>query len=63
MALLPILEAPHPILSKKARPVTENEFGAELVQLLNDMAETMYDAPGVGLAAPQDWRLETHFGC
>ena len=53
MALLPILEAPHPILSKKARPVAENEFGAELVQLLNDMAETMYDAPGVGLAAPQ----------
>ena len=44
-ALLPILEAPHPILSKKARPVAENEFGADLVQLLNDMAETMYDAP------------------
>ncbi len=53
MALLPILEAPHPVLSKKARPVAENEFGAELVQLLNDMVETMYDAPGVGLAAPQ----------
>ena len=53
MALLPILEAPHPILSKKARLVAENEFGEDLVQLLNDMAETMYDAPGVGLAAPQ----------
>ena len=53
MALLPILEAPHPILSKKAQLVTDAEFGSELVQLLNDMAETMYDAPGVGLAAPQ----------
>ena len=53
MALLPILEAPHPILSKKARPVEASEFGPELVQLLEDMAETMYDAPGVGLAAPQ----------
>ena len=53
MALLPILEAPHPILSQKARSVDESEFGPELVQLLDDMAETMYDAPGVGLAAPQ----------
>ena len=53
MALLPILEAPHPILSQKARVVAETEFGPELVQLLEDMAETMYDAPGVGLAAPQ----------
>lgn len=53
MALLPILEAPHPILSQKARPVTDSEFGPELVQLLANMAETMYDAPGVGLAAPQ----------
>lgn len=53
MALLPILEAPHPILSQKARPVNDTEFGPELVQLLENMAETMYDAPGVGLAAPQ----------
>ena len=53
MALLDILEAPHPILSKKARPVREDEFGPELVALLDDMAETMYAAPGVGLAAPQ----------
>lgn len=53
MAILPILEAPHPILSQKARPVEASEFGPELVQLLDDMAETMYDAPGVGLAAPQ----------
>lgn len=53
MALLPILEAPHPILSKKARPVREDEFGADLEHLLADMTETMYAAPGVGLAAPQ----------
>jgi len=53
MALLPILEAPHPILSQKARMVETTEFGSDLVLLLNDMAETMYDAPGVGLAAPQ----------
>ena len=53
MALLPILEAPHPILSQKARVVTDDEFGPELVLHLENMAETMYDAPGVGLAAPQ----------
>ena len=53
MAILPILEAPHPILSKVAKPVTEEQFGEELVQLINDMVDTMYDAPGVGLAAPQ----------
>ena len=29
MALLPILEAPHPILSQKARPVNDSEFGPE----------------------------------
>lgn len=53
MAVLDIIEAPHPILSKKARPVREDEFGPELAQRLEDMAETMYAAPGVGLAAPQ----------
>jgi peptide deformylase len=53
MALLEILEAPHPILSKKARPVRPDEFGPELERLVGDMAESMYAAPGVGLAAPQ----------
>lgn len=53
MAILPILEAPHPILSKKARPVRDDEFTPALEKLLADMAETMYAAPGVGLAAPQ----------
>jgi peptide deformylase len=51
MALLPILEFPDPRLRTKAAPVTV--FDAELKQLVADMFETMYDAPGVGLAATQ----------
>lgn len=53
MALLDIIEAPHPTLSKKARRVREDEFGPALATLFENMAETMYTAPGVGLAAPQ----------
>ena len=53
MAVLPILEVPHPVLSKVARSVQDNEFGESLNKILNDMTETMYIAPGVGLAAPQ----------
>ena len=53
MALLPILEAPHPILSQKGSSCQRFRVWSSLVQLLSDMAETMYDAPGVGLAAPQ----------
>jgi peptide deformylase len=51
MALLPILRYPDPRLHKVAKPVTE--FDARLKQLIADMAETMYDAPGIGLAASQ----------
>jgi peptide deformylase len=52
MALLNILRYPDPRLHKVAKPVTE--FGTErLRQLVADMADTMYDAPGVGLAATQ----------
>lgn len=51
MALLPILRYPDPRLHKVAKPVTE--FNADLKQLIADMAETMYDAPGIGLAASQ----------
>lgn len=51
MALLPILQYPHPILAAKAEPVTE--FNEELKTLAANMAETMYAAPGVGLAANQ----------
>lgn len=51
MALLNILRYPDPRLHKVAKPVTE--FGERLSTLVADMAETMYDAPGVGLAASQ----------
>ncbi|MCC7038853.1 MAG: peptide deformylase [Burkholderiales bacterium] len=51
MALLPILEYPDPRLRKVAAPVTA--FTSDLVRLVRDMAETMYAAPGVGLAATQ----------
>ncbi len=51
MAILPIFEVPHPILTKVAAPVTVVDDRVR--QLLDDMAETMFAAPGVGLAAPQ----------
>jgi peptide deformylase len=51
MALLEILEAPHPLLKTKAPPV--ETFDAALRKLVADMFETMYEAPGIGLAAPQ----------
>jgi peptide deformylase len=51
MALIPIITIPDPVLRKVAAPVTEVTDGVR--QLLTDMAETMYDAPGIGLAAPQ----------
>jgi peptide deformylase len=51
MALLPILHYPDPRLHKIARPVAE--VNDEIRKLARDMAETMYAAPGVGLAATQ----------
>lgn len=51
MAILPILVAPHPVLKKKCEPV--ETVDDEIRTLLDDMLETMYDAPGIGLAAPQ----------
>jgi peptide deformylase len=51
MAILPIVIDPAEVLRKKAKPVSK--VNASIRQLLDDMAETMYDAPGVGLAAPQ----------
>ncbi|HWJ93193.1 MAG TPA: peptide deformylase [Telluria sp.] len=51
MAILNILRYPDARLHKVAKPVTE--FGERLQKLAADMAETMYDAPGVGLAATQ----------
>lgn len=51
MAKLNILEYPDPRLRTIARPVTV--FDAGLRRLISDMAETMYAAPGIGLAATQ----------
>ena len=51
MALIPIILIPDPVLRKVAAPVAEITDGTR--QLLDDMADTMYDAPGIGLAAPQ----------
>jgi peptide deformylase len=51
MALLTILEYPDPRLKKVAAPVAA--FTPDVVKLVRDMAETMYTAPGVGLAATQ----------
>ncbi len=51
MAIRKIIHYPEPLLKQKSAPVTE--FNDELKQLADDMAETMYAAPGVGLAAPQ----------
>jgi len=51
MALLPILRCPDPRLHKKAVPVANVD--ARICKLAADMAETMYAAPGIGLAASQ----------
>src|SRR5512135_1785642 len=51
MALREIVTVPAPVLRKKARKVTD--FGPGLQTLIDDMVETMRQAPGVGLAAPQ----------
>lgn len=51
MALRRIVNLPDPILRRKAKPVTK--FDKNLQTLIDDMIETMREAPGVGLAAPQ----------
>ena len=51
MAIREILTYPHPVLREKAKKVTT--FDDELKTLVQDMGETMFDAPGVGLAANQ----------
>ena len=51
MALLPILEFPDPRLRTRAVPVVAVD--ARIQKLVDDMFETMYDAPGIGLAASQ----------
>ncbi len=56
MAILSICTYPDPVLKKQAKPV--DEINSSIRKLITDMAETMYDAPGIGLAANQVGRLE-----
>lgn len=51
MAILPILTAPNPLLRQVSKPVQVVDDALRV--LLDDMLETMYDAPGIGLAAIQ----------
>lgn len=51
MALLKILEYPHPVLKKKAEQI--KQIDGDIKNILSNMLETMYNAPGIGLAAPQ----------
>jgi len=51
MAIRPIVVAPDPILKAKAKPVESVDDAVR--QMMDDMLETMYEAPGIGLAAPQ----------
>ena len=51
MALLPIITAPDPRLKIKAKPV--KAVDGQIRRLMDEMLETMYAAPGIGLAAPQ----------
>jgi len=51
MAKLPIRQLPDPVLRQQAQEITE--INGELQRLIDDMAETMYAAPGIGLAANQ----------
>jgi len=50
-AIFPIITIPDPVLRKEAAPV--ERVDEELARLAGDMLATMYDAPGIGLAAPQ----------
>ena len=59
MANLQILEMPDPRLTRRAVPVERIDSG--LLRLLDDMLETMYAAPGIGLAAPQVGVLQRAF--
>lgn len=52
MAIRPILTVPDPVLKQKSKPV-EGGVTDEHRRLMDDMLETMYDAPGIGLAAIQ----------
>ena len=51
---LKIVQVGEPVLRQRAKPLSSEEVQSDLIRrLIDDMRETMYDAPGVGLAAPQ----------
>ena len=56
MAVLPILKLPETVLRQEAREITE--IDGKLQRLIDDMTETMYAAPGLGLAANQVGQLQ-----
>lgn len=56
MAKLEILTYPNPLLREVSKPV--EKFDSQLKKLVQDMLETMYDAKGIGLAAPQVGELK-----
>lgn len=51
MSIKKIYQYPEPVLRQKTAKI--DIFDSDLAKLVEDMAETMYDAPGIGLAAPQ----------
>ena len=54
MAILKIAKLGNPILRRQADPISLREIrSADIQRLIDDMLETMYDEPGIGLAAPQ----------
>lgn len=59
MSLLPIITVPNPVLKEIARPI--ETISAAIKQQAADMIETMYDAPGLGLAANQVGQLNRMF--
>jgi len=61
MAILPIRKYPDPVLAESAAPVAE--ITPDLQRLIDDMADTMYQAPGIGLAANQVGSLQRVVVC
>lgn len=59
MSLLPIIIVPDPVLKQTAQPI--EHITAEIKQQATDMLDTMYDAPGIGLAANQVGKLNRMF--
>lgn len=53
MSVLKIAHYPEPVLLSAAMPVADDEFNGDLKNLVDNMFDTMYEAGGVGLAAPQ----------